>query len=85
MWRWELLIIGVLIATVTGVCTGNALFEAFTRTDMDLPRSTVVTGAVIIGGIPFAIGLAMIRAATKRRGREVPPPEREGPPESDHV
>jgi hypothetical protein len=62
----------MLIAAATGLCTGDAIIDAFTRTSMDLPRSTVVTGALIVGGIPCAIGIAMAFSAMtglRRDGR----------------
>jgi hypothetical protein len=67
-----MLTIGLLIATATGLCTGNAIVEAFTR-PMDLPRSTVVTGALIVGGIPCGIGIALAISAARqlrRRARQ---------------
>lgn len=70
VWSWPLLVVGCLIVVLSGLCTGNAIIDAFTRQQMDLPRSTVVAGALIIGGIPFAIGVAMAVSAMWRRRQD---------------
>ena len=85
-WYWGMLTIGLLIATATGLCTGNALVEAFTRTSMDLPRSTVVIGALVVGGIPCAIGIAMaVSAARRLRRRGQPMDDAKSPSRSGDV
>ena len=72
--RWgglaiTLLVIGLLIVVPSGLCTGifgvGALYDMVTSSSAE--GLSILVEALMIGGIPLAIGAALIYAAFKAR------------------
>jgi hypothetical protein len=72
--RWgalaiTLLVIGLLIAVPSGLCTGifgiGALYDMMTSSSNE--GISILVEALMIGGIPLAIGAALVYAAFKVR------------------
>jgi hypothetical protein len=72
--RWgalaiTLLVIGLLILVPSGLCTGifgvGALYAMFTSSSNE--GISILAEALMIGGIPLAIGAALVYAAFKVR------------------
>lgn len=66
-----LLVIGLLILIPSGLCTGvfgaGALYDMFTSSSSE--GASILLEALMIGGIPIAIGAALVYAAFRvRRG-----------------
>jgi hypothetical protein len=72
--RWgglaiTLLVIGLLIVVPSGLCTGifgvGALYDMMTSSSAE--GFSILVEALMIGGIPLAIGAALVYAAFKAR------------------
>lgn len=72
--RWgglaiTLLVIGLLIVVPSGLCTGifgvGALYDTMTSSSAE--GFSILVEALMIGGIPLAIGAALVYAAFKAR------------------
>ncbi|HEY4162945.1 MAG TPA: hypothetical protein VGM59_07755, partial [Dongiaceae bacterium] len=67
-----LFVIGGLIAAVSGLCTGAMVLSEIS--DGSAEGQAVLIGGLIVGGIPFLVGLALIFVARKWGKKKPPPP-----------
>jgi hypothetical protein len=71
-WAIALFVIGGLIAAVSGLCTGAMVLSGIS--DSSAEGQAILMGGLIIGGIPFLVGLALIFVARKWGRKKSPPP-----------
>jgi hypothetical protein len=71
VWAIALFVIGGLIAVVSGLCTGGMLLAGIS--DGSSEGQSIMMAGLMIGGVPFLFGLALIFVARKW-GRKLPPP-----------
>jgi hypothetical protein len=72
IWAIALFVIGGLIATVSGLCTGVMMLTGVN--DGSSEGQAIMMAGLVIGGIPFLFGLALIFIARKWGRKKAAPP-----------
>jgi len=74
-WAIVVMIFGWLIAVTTGLCTGTFVIAGLSdNSGGELSGPGLAELALMLGGIPCLVGIAMILAARKWGKRKPPPP-----------
>jgi hypothetical protein len=76
-WAIVVLVLGWLLAVSTGLCTGIFVIAGLSSSSGELSGPGLAGLALMIGGIPCLVGVAMILAARKW-GKLKPPPVNPG-------
>ena len=67
------LVIGLLILVPSGLCTGvfgfGALYEMMTASSNNSEATSILAAALVIGGLPIALGAILVFVAFQMRRR----------------